>query len=357
MACKKCLDLVLNVDEFAVRCAKYNKMFWALSSHDDLSNIKTEQDDISGDEFCPVSPLEDTVDESFSSVRFLEVELVETGYKESGVDCNVVKEIYMDDDGNDCDTVANIDRMESGDISNHSYYTEDALHDQYRIEALDELEDSSEKNFQKDPKTQMPKKTRKSYKVLDFPCPNCPKRFVSKRHLKLHDIVHLPDELKKIHSCSECANKFQTISNLNTHFLAVHTNERPFICEECGKAFVNIAGLNQHKVTHATDRPCQCNYCPKTFKDVKHLRKHEEVHNEDTHICLHCGKQLKSKRILRTHMVVHSDQKNYQCHLCELDFKRPKTLKVSSIESEVTGISFLSNICFFQRHLLIHTGF
>lgn len=290
-----------------------------------MSYIKTEQNGLSeNDEFSPASPTEATVDESFSSVQFLEVEIVKREHTESDVDC--IESV--------CD---NVDNLENNDGD----YDEDALYD----EILDKIEDSSDKCSLKNPTKRLPKKrTAKSIETLDFSCTKCAKRFVSKRSLKLHDIVHLPDDLKKIHSCPSCENKFQTISNLNIHFRAVHTEERPFVCEECGKSFVSVGGLNQHKVTHATDRPCQCPHCPKTFKDAMHLRKHEDVHNDGTHICLHCGKQLKSKRILRNHMIVHSDQKNYKCHLCDFEFKRSNTLKVSSVATKYS-IRLESNLC------------
>lgn len=312
MACQECLDLALNVEKFALRCAKANEMFWEISSSCNFSNVKSQQDGFSDNgEFCTASTLEATVDEPLSCVRFLEVELV-AEYKESSVDCIYSvknEELCLDD----------VERKENGYISSTDHY-EEALIDQ----------DSSDTNLQKKPKKRLlKKKTVKSIEVLDFVCTKCSKRFISKKSLRLHGAVHLPDELKKIHTCSCCEKKFQSISNLNTHFLALHTDERPFICEECGKSFVNVGGLNQHKVTHATDRPCQCPHCPKKFKDLMHLRKHADVHNEGTHICLHCGKHLKSKRILTNHMIVHSDQKKYKCHLCDFEFKRSNTLRVS----------------------------
>ncbi|XP_055681868.1 zinc finger protein 761-like [Lutzomyia longipalpis] len=166
-------------------------------------------------------------------------------------------------------------------------------------------------------------------------CSKCPKRFVSKTNLKMHEISHLPDEERLIFSCSHCGKKFSKKSNLKIHINSIHTKDKLFICEECGKSFNTKGGLYEHRVVHTDEHPFHCSFCPKQFKNTSAKKRHEEIHADIKHECSYCGIKLKTRRTLRLHMVVHSDKKNYKCNYCGNEYKRAKTLK---------------------DHLFLHTG-
>ncbi|GAB0096619.1 hypothetical protein DMENIID0001_121490 [Sergentomyia squamirostris] len=170
---------------------------------------------------------------------------------------------------------------------------------------------------------------------LPFACPQCPKRFVTQKKLKLHEINHLSDSEKFIHPCPFCDKKFTRSGQIQTHVRVVHQGDKPFVCEECGKSFGTKCGLSEHKITHSGEYGIQCPHCPKRFKSNARLKRHIDVHNENKYTCPHCGIHLKTQLTLKMHLLVHSDVKKYKCHHCGNEYKRSKALK---------------------NHLILHTG-
>ncbi|GAB0096618.1 zinc finger protein 732-like isoform X1 [Sergentomyia squamirostris] len=174
-----------------------------------------------------------------------------------------------------------------------------------------------------------------SSKERPFSCSECPKKFITYKKLKLHEMIHLPDEQKLIHPCPHCEKRFSKMPKMQAHVRAVHIKEKPFICEECGKTFATNDGLKEHRIIHSDETPFQCSLCPKRFKNMPRLKQHLDSHNNTTYECPHCGIKLNTKATLKMHMVVHSDVKKYKCHYCGNEYKRSKALK---------------------NHLILHTG-
>lgn len=367
MACQDCLDLVLNVDKFALRCAKVSKMFWELSSgkfSEGKGDLVRQIYGLSeSEDFSSVARVKaEEVEEQISKLKYLEIELVDQSeHVESDVDCTgSVKndEIYIED-STGFDNVDIMEQMENSDVFSDGQYEEETpVSDQesVRIEMLDEAFDQTDIEYKEGPKRRSyNKKTISGLACLlcdmkfighkwyekhmktkhtpngpvDFACSKCPKRFAYRYRLKEHENVHLPNDVRMIYKCQECEKIYKSHACLKAHTKFVHTRERLCVCEECGKAFADVSTLRTHKIVHAQERPSQCTLCPKSFKDSTHLKKHLEIHTADTHECPVCGRQFNTKRSVNSHMFVHSDQKMYKCHLCKFAFKRGYALKVN----------------------------
>uniref|UniRef100_K7F327 Zinc finger protein 777 n=1 Tax=Pelodiscus sinensis TaxID=13735 RepID=K7F327_PELSI len=79
-----------------------------------------------------------------------------------------------------------------------------------------------------------------------YKCPECPKRFLQKRHLVAHARLHTGE---RPFQCPACAKTFSEKSNLNKHY-RIHTGERPYHCAQCGKRFIQKPHLQKHQRVH-----------------------------------------------------------------------------------------------------------
>lgn len=345
--CQECLDYVLNIQKFALRCAQVNKMFMKLLSGQCDDNVDLKQQNglpennvnsplLSYVNFLKIEPVEDySVSENESldliNVKNDSISMNDTVYefKENIVDAN---DRLHDDYGhnNSNDSVSRYPELQSNveRESNQSSPTTRSAQDSEPAK-LNTTCTICCKTLRTHITYERHMRTKHAPSVENFVCKKCPKRFGAKKNLIEHESVHLPAHLKKTIPCPYCKKLFRTTRMVSVHIAFVHTSQRPFVCEECGKLFATSSCLNQHHITHIKERSYQCDQCDKKFKSLAHLKKHIDIHNEDSHVCPDCGKKLNTKRNLRAHMVVHSDQKKYMCQFCDFKFKRAYTLKVS----------------------------
>ncbi|NXH00660.1 ZN544 protein, partial [Loxia leucoptera] len=58
------------------------------------------------------------------------------------------------------------------------------------------------------------------------------------------------------YECDKCMKRFQTSSNLLTHW--IHTHERPFRCPDCRKGFKYNFHFVTHWLIHTGERLYEC---------------------------------------------------------------------------------------------------
>lgn len=108
--------------------------------------------------------------------------------------------------------------------------------------------------------------------------------------------------------------------------MAIHSEERPFVCTSCGKKFKQLNQLKYHEIIHkdpnevpSSFKEKQCEFCDRYFANSKSLKKHIKfVHDKfKPFICNICGHQTARKEMLQLHHRQHTGDKPFQCSYCE----------------------------------------
>ncbi|XKL67350.1 hypothetical protein PGB90_002841 [Kerria lacca] len=122
-----------------------------------------------------------------------------------------------------------------------------------------------------------------------FTCDICEKKFLTKRTLQKHMIIH-----NKCFTCPYCALSTSSNSSLIEH-IRVHTREKPYTCDECGNSYISQQGLNSHKKTHSSEKLFMCDICGYSARNQSSIYIHKGSHsNVKPFICETCGKAFKS---------------------------------------------------------------
>ena len=117
-------------------------------------------------------------------------------------------------------------------------------------------------------------------------------------------------EMKK-HVCQRCGASSPHRQFRQSHRF-VHTGRRPFHCVYCQRQFVRKDLLKIHEMMHHPQesgqdirqilKKYQCSFCPKAFMYQSHLEEHRVVHTgERNHHCSDCGKRFPLKKTLLRH--------------------------------------------------------
>ena len=97
-------------------------------------------------------------------------------------------------------------------------------------------------------------------------CSYCPKTFVDKHQLKLHQRYHVKENFK----CLACDKSFTSKQNFKTHS-SLH-KEAIFSCGECFKTFNHQSNLIAHQRLHFGK--FSCTYCYRNFSRRDDLQDH-----------------------------------------------------------------------------------
>ncbi|CAH0546038.1 unnamed protein product [Brassicogethes aeneus] len=199
------------------------------------------------------------------------------------------------------------------------------------------------------------KKQQKSLKRVKCTIKGCDSRFAKEEIRKRHEACHV-DGNKKQFQCSECQEKFSIWRICSSHMwkchkidmgvlicpmcndfktvntailkahMAIHNDEKPFLCSECGKSFKQISQLKNHEVTHkrgTVNLPNwstmkQCEICDRVFVNNKSYTKHVKFVHEKIkpYICSICGHKTSTKAMLELHHRQHTGAKPYECKMC-----------------------------------------
>lgn len=158
-----------------------------------------------------------------------------------------------------------------------------------------------------------------------FMCPVCKEKFSIWRICNIHLWRNHKIDLGLL-SCPIC-NNYKSNSELRmVSHMAIHSDEKPFICSFCGKSFKQLNQLRNHEIYHKNPDEIpdfltkkKCEQCERFFANSKSLKKHIKfVHDKfKPFICNICGYQSSRKEILQSHHRQHTGDKPYHCNYCE----------------------------------------
>jgi KRAB domain-containing zinc finger protein len=186
-------------------------------------------------------------------------------------------------------------------------------------------------------------------------CQYCGLMFESRNRLKIHWAETAGDGIHNIniksHPCNICDKVFDSRYGLKRHMLS-HTDERKFECTVCGLRFKQSAHLKGHIATHERinhisitkqqktesllNPVIPCKKCQYVFRTKAELKSHllesanDSIHRlEQTNEfrCRRCDKYFDSKFDLESHNRFHVDEREHECTVCEMRFKKSSHLK------------------------------
>ncbi|XP_058449922.1 zinc finger protein 567-like [Malaya genurostris] len=251
----------------------------------------------------------------------------------------------------------------------------DKYHYRYRITNTREIEENPfecpncYKRF--DSKKEFLRHQRKMYVERLHPCPKCDEEFanhyVLQRHLKLYHkkkmIIERMEELRQeSHICCACKKKFDSNELLKAHADEVHVKERntyegdfEFECEVCYRRFKTRQSMKVHQYRMFKGKKFICALCGKAFKEKAFLRDHENSHRrEKPYECPKCDARFSIKGSYDAHVRLHDAKDEFKCEYCGRGFRTKSLLKGHlTVHSEDRPFKcHLCPITFTQQRLL-----
>lgn len=190
-----------------------------------------------------------------------------------------------------------------------------------------------------------------------FKCSFCPKTFLARQSLALHNRNrHVNQEKDKSVMCEHCSRVCKSYSGYRQHVIKAHMNgndgpkkrcrRKPFstrkipvptnverlrcpICNVSSLFKNGQAGLDFHILKH--NSPTGTVYCcNREFKNFVKYSRHMKGHSR-TWNCRHCGMHFESCTLLRDHACAHGNiarETGIYCRTCHTTFSNKKDLRL-----------------------------
>ena len=143
--------------------------------------------------------------------------------------------------------------------------------------------------------------------IHTYVCEECTEVFTDSRTLNFHKRrVHNGE---KIFSCYDCDKVFDSIDEIKTHYITIHSalspekNDEPFVCDVCGKGYSFKSSLIDHNRIHTGEKPFVCDVCKKGFTAGSNLKIHQRIHTgEKPFVCEVCEKDFSQRSSFDRHL-------------------------------------------------------
>lgn len=217
-------------------------------------------------------------------------------------------------------------------------------------------------------------------KNVYYVCAGCGKHFVSKQHLRAHELQNNCFKPER-HDCSHCERSFTSKFSLSNHMM-LHKKrnaELPFQCEFCAKEFGTEESLQSHlgleKVCLLCDGVFPCNDLLKSHVFSEHNDDDEEgpVQPDEAKSdsgdnsarpfqCKLCGKKFLRKQAMKNHLFAEMNLRRYVCEFCDKSYNYYSHLKEHLVSSHGEK-EFLCGYCGkdfptkkrFRDHVTLHS--
>lgn len=218
-----------------------------------------------------------------------------------------------------------------------------------------------------------------------YVCAGCGKHFVSKQHLRTHELQENCFRPER-YDCSQCDRSFTSKSSLSNHVMQ-HKKESaglPFRCEFCAKEFIAEESLQLHlnleKVCLLCDGVYPCNDLLKSHVFSEHNEDDDDAQmSEDDpksessrgecadkvtkpFQCKLCGKKFIRKQAMKNHLFAEMNLRRYVCEFCDKSYNYFSHLK-EHLVSQHGEKEFLCGYCGkdfptkkrFRDHVTLHS--
>ena len=160
-------------------------------------------------------------------------------------------------------------------------------------------------------------------KTRKFRCVKCKKLFDTVAELNEHFL-----ERHRWLKCTQCEKVFSKPRSYEKHKY-MHVN-KPHKCDICGKGFTFQSHLKTHQMSHNPPKQFVCSRrnCNRGYSSKSDLRKHERTHTTRLIKCEYegCVYKTKDARNYATHLKTHTQKKNHWCSYCGKGFTHSNQL-------------------------------
>lgn len=146
--------------------------------------------------------------------------------------------------------------------------------------------------------------------LIRFLCRSCPKRFLTKRSLRIHEVSHRKLRKSSELYCDLCRRQFIHRGTFIKHI----ERHKDIVCYYCNRGFAEAEITKKHIIDRheKNEKHFSCVKCKKSFESRKILLRHfRTVHDKPIPIfCGQCDETFDSREKLKNHMVACDKKKS-----------------------------------------------